>query len=215
MFPRLVLFGSLLSCFARLADASAITYVVSVDTSSISTTTGSLDFQFDPGLLMTQPASLQILSFSSDGSLTGCSANVQGFCPTGDVSGTLPGTLTFDNGTGFNDYFDGFTFGTMISFDVSLYGPALASPDGLSTSGTTFAFSMFSDVAGTMPVLTSDTVDGFAFTLDVNLDGTTTVNNSSSETGVAAAPEPSSLVLLGIASALMIAVLWFKRPRPA
>jgi len=120
MLPRLVFFGSLLSCFARLADASAITFGVSVDTYSISTTTGSLDFQFDPGLLVTQAASLQILSFSSDGSLTDCAANVQGFCPTGDVSGTLPGTLTFDNGTGFNDYFDGFTFGTMIVFDVSL-----------------------------------------------------------------------------------------------
>lgn len=31
--------------------------------------------------------------------------------------------LTFDNDTGYNDYFDGFTCGTTISFDVSLYGP--------------------------------------------------------------------------------------------
>jgi len=54
-----------------------------------------------------------------------CSASVQGFCPTGDASGTL----TFDNGTGFNDYFDGFTFVTTSSFQVSLYGPALSSPN--------------------------------------------------------------------------------------
>ena len=43
---------------------------------------------------------------------------------------------------------------------------------------------MFSDAAGTVPVLTTDTTDGFAFTVDANLDGTTTVNNVSSQTDV-------------------------------
>jgi hypothetical protein len=164
---------------------------------------GSLDFQFDPGPLVTQASNLQIVNFSSGGTLADCAANIQGFCPTGDVAGTLPGTLTFDNGTGFNDYFDDFTFGSTISFQVSLYGPALSSPDGLSTSGSTFAFSMFSDALGTVPTLTSDTAEGFAFTVDVNLDGTTTVNNFSSQTSVqpagAAVPEPSSMALLGTA----------------
>ena len=88
---------------------------------------------------------------------------------------TIQETLTFDNGTGFNDYFDDFTFGTTISFDASLHGPALSAPDGVSTSGSTFVFSMFSDAAGTIPVLTSDTTHGFAFTVNVNLDGTTKV----------------------------------------
>ena len=92
--------------------------------------------------------------------------------------------MTFDNGTAFNDYFEGFTYGSTLSFQVSLYGPALSSPDGTSTSGSTFAFSMFSDAAGTMPVLTTDTTDGFAFTIDVNLDGTTTVTNFSAQTTV-------------------------------
>jgi len=106
-------------------------------------------------------------------------------------------------GPGFNDYFEGFTFGSTLSFDVSLYGPALSSPDGTSTSGSTFAFSMFSDAAGTTPTLTSDTTDGFAFTVAVNLDGTTTVTDYSSETSVVAAtgpvgvvPEPNNIVLI-------------------
>jgi hypothetical protein len=34
---------------------------------------------------------------------------------------------------------------------------------------------MFFDPAGTVPVLTITTTDGFAFTVDVNLDGTTTI----------------------------------------
>ena len=178
---------------ATLAVADPITYNVTVDTSSISGTSGSLDFQFNPGPLTTQAASLQILDFSSDGSLAGSPSL------TGDVSGALPGTLTFDNGTQFNDYFDDFTFGSTLSFQVSLYGPALSSPDGVSTSGSDFAFSMFSDPPGTIPTLTTDTVDGFASTIDVNLDGTTTVTDPSIQTIIASStviPEPSNLLLM-------------------
>ena len=158
-------------CLAGLVSASPITYSVTVNTSSVSGTAGSLDFNFNPGPLLTQAASLQILSFTSNGTLAGGPAHM------GDVSGSLPATLIFDNGTGFNDYFEGFKYGSMLMFDVSLYGPALSSPNGTATSGSTFAFSMFSDAAGTMPALTTDTADGFAFTANVNLDGTTTVNN--------------------------------------
>jgi hypothetical protein len=189
---------------ATLAVADPITYNITVDSSSIAGTTGSLDFQFNPGPLMTQAASLQILDFSSNGSLAGSPSL------TGDVSGALPATLTFDNGTQYNDYFEDFTYGTTLSFEVSLYGPALSSPDGESTSGSVFAFSMFSDPAGTIPALTTDTVDGFAATVDVNLDGTTTVTDPSTQTTVDSStvvPEPSSLLLLatglsGLAGAL-------------
>jgi hypothetical protein len=175
----------LLPVCAAFLTADAVTYDVTVDTSTITGTAGSLDFNFNPGPLVTQSASLQILNFASDGSLMDCAANVQGFCPTGDVSGTLPGTLTFQNDQAFNDYFDDFTFGSTISFDVSLYGLALTAPDMVSTSGSTFAFSMFSDSDGTVPALTSDP-GGLAFTVDVNLDGTTTVTNNSTQTTVSA-----------------------------
>jgi hypothetical protein len=209
MCPRPVLFTVLLSCLPWAASAGPITYAVTVDTSSIFGTAGSLDFNFNPGPLVTQAASLEILTFTSDGALAGGCP-----CGTGDVSGQLPATLTFDNGTGFNDYFDDFTFGTTISFDVSLYGPALSAPDGTSTSGSTFTFSLFSDAAGTIPVLTTDTTDGFAFTVDVNLEGTTTVSNFSSQTSVqpasSAVPEPNSLILMGTAMALIVALLRVK-----
>jgi hypothetical protein len=188
-----------------MASADAITYVVTVSTSSITGTAGSLDFNFNPGPLVTQAASLQMLGFSSDGSLA------VGPTLTGDVSGALPSTVTFDNGTGFNDYFQGFTYGSTLSFDVSLYGPALTSPNGTSTSGSTFAFSMFSDAAGTLPVLTNNVTEGFAVTIDVNLDGTTTLTNFSPETTASVSPEPNSVVLIGTATALMGALLRFKR----
>jgi hypothetical protein len=129
----------LLRSFTRMASAAPITYDVTVNTASISGTVGSLDFEFNPGPNVTQAADLQILNFASDGTLAG------GPTLTGDVAGTLPATLTFDNGTVFNDYFEGFTYGSALSFQVSLYGPALSSPNGTATSGSTFAFSMYSD----------------------------------------------------------------------
>jgi hypothetical protein len=93
---------------------------------------------------------------------------------------------------------------------ISLYGPALSSPDGTATSGSTFAFSTFSDAAGTMPVLTNNTSEGFAFTIDVNLDGTTTVTNFSAQTTVVpptppAIPEPSTLSLMAVGVGLWLA----------
>jgi hypothetical protein len=190
-------------CFASMASAAPVTYDVSVDTSSISGTAGSLDFNFNTGPLATQPASLQILDFMSDGALAGCPTL------TGDVAGALPATLTFDNGTAFNDYFEGFTYGSALSFQVSLYGPALSSPDGTSSSGSVFAFSMFSDPAGTIPALTTDTTNGFAFTAGVNLDGTTAVANSSTPTTVTpvtpTVPEPGTLPLMAAAIGLWLA----------
>src|ERR1700677_3188656 len=91
---------------ATLAVADPIAYIVTVDSSSITGTTGSLDFQFNPGPLTTQAASLQILDFASDGVLAGSPSLA------GDVSGTLPATLTYDNGTQYNDFFEDFTYGT-------------------------------------------------------------------------------------------------------
>jgi len=70
-------------------------------------------------------------------------------------------------------------------------------------------------VAGTIPTLTADTTDGFAFTVGVNLDGSTTVTPFSSQTtvvpAVATVPEPDSLTLVGIALALMGALLRLRR----
>lgn len=195
---------ALLLCAAWPLSADAIIYDVTVDTSSITGTSGSLDFNFNPGPLLTQSASLQILNFSSGGTLAGSPTL------TGDASGLLPGTLTFDNLTGFNDYFEGFTFGNTLSFDVSFFGPALSAPDGVSTSGSTFAFSMFSDQVGMTPTLTSDLTDGFGFTLNVNLDGTTTVTNFSSETSVvpqtSGIPEPRGIALSAV-SLMLVAAL--------
>jgi len=187
---------AMIAATASLARATPVIETVAVNTSSLAGTTGSLDFQFDPGPLVSQSAFAQILNFTTNGAV------VPGATLTGDVSGSLPGTLTFDNGTTFNDYFQDFTFGASLQFQVSLYGPALSAPDGASSSGSTFAFSLFSDLAGTIPALTTDTTDGFAYEVNVNLDGSTTV----SDYLVSQMPEPGTLLLVG--SLLSFAALY-------
>jgi hypothetical protein len=204
----LVVLGALMSC---VGFAGPMTYLAIVDTSSISGTDGSLDYNFNPGPLVSQPASLQILAFRSNGILEGAPSLI------GNVSGSsLPATMTFDNGAGFNDYFQGFTFGSMLVFNINLYGPALSAPDGISTSGSTFAFSMFLDSAGTLPALTTDLADGFALTIEVNLDGTTTLTNFSDETSIepTSAAEPRSVHLLGTSLVLMCLLLRFRAGSP-
>jgi hypothetical protein len=186
---RSLLFVALFALAGSTAWAGPITYHVSIDTSSIAGTAGSLDFNFNPGPLSSQAATLQILNLTSDGSLAG---GPQIF---GDVTGgPLPATLTFDNGGAFNDYFEGFTFGSALAFDISLFGPALSSPDGTSTSGSAFGFSMFSDPGGTIAALTGDPT-GLAFRIDVLLNGRSSVTTFSPVTGVAV-PEPGTLLLL-------------------
>lgn len=184
--------------------ASSATYDVTVDTSSLAGINGAVDFQFNPGPLISQPATLQIVDFSTLGTLAGSPTL------TGDVSGALPGTVTFDNGTGYNDYFEGLQFASTLSFNLILSGPALSSPDGTSTSGSSFAFSMFSDAAGTVSALTTDSTDGFAFTLNVNLDGSTAVNDLSAQTDIqlGAIPEPGNMLLVG---AGLAGVAWLRR----
>jgi hypothetical protein len=172
------------------ATASPTTYTVSVSTQALAGTTGSLDFNFNPGPLVSQTAMVQILDLSG-GALAGSPVL------SGDASGSLPGTVSLDNGTGFNDYFQQFTYGSTLTFDVYLYGLALSAPDGKSTSGSTFAFSMFSDAAGTVPAFTTDVTDGFAYVVNVNLDGSTTVANYIVNS--AAAPEPATWFLVGLA----------------
>jgi hypothetical protein len=173
--------------------ASPITYMVSVDTSAINGTMGFLDFDFGPGN-DSQSALVTISNFSGNGALSG-SPQVNGA-----VTGVLPGPLVIGNSTPFNDYFQGITFGTSILFDLAFSGPGLSSPNGTSTSGSTFAFGMF-DTTGSNPLLTRDP-NGNTFIVEVHLDGTTSVTTFAPPTGgmpvatvAATVPEPSTLAL--------------------
>jgi len=193
MFQRLSILTLVSSVSCWVVLAGPITYQVTVNTSPIQGTGGSVDFNFNPGPLVSQAASVQILNFTTNGTLANNALVI------GDVTGTLPSTVSLNNTGALNDYFEGFTYGTTLQFSISLFGPALSSPNGVATSGSTFAFSMFSDPNGTIPVLTTDTTNGFAYTVNVNLDGST----SAASFVPTSSPEPLSLGLLLVGLALL------------
>ncbi len=99
-----------------------------------------------------------------------------------------------------------------MTFLLSFSGPALSAPNGTSSFGSTFAFGMF-DGTGFNPLLTTDP-NGNTFTVDVNLDGTTTPTlfRAGGQSGPVASlivpniPEPASgfLAIFGLAGILYI-----------
>ncbi len=175
------------------AQAAPVTFSVSVTTSTITGTNGFLNLQLNPADSSAELATAMVTSFAQvGGSLAATSMN------TGSAVGTLPGPVSFVNDMPLNDLFQGDTFGSMFSFNVTFDGPALDSPPG--TVGTVFSLSLFADADGTMPLLTMNT-DGFLLQIFINPDGTTTVSNFNmgaltvSQVGQPI-PEPATMLLL-------------------
>jgi hypothetical protein len=201
--PYLVALSLLLS--AAGASYADTVFPISVNTNNLSGTTGSIDFQFNFGTGESQAANVTISNLT--GGTNGAAS------PTGDVSGgPFPTPVTISNGfpsSGFNDYFETYTFGKTLSFSLDFSGPAVTAPDGFSTGNSVFSFLMFSDTDGTIPAPGTD-VNGVAGTVTVNPDGSLTTTSVSPN--LIFVPEPSSLLLM-LAPALMMGVAAFRRRR--
>lgn len=205
------------SLLAVAPCSAAVIYQVTVNTggpNGVSGQSGNLNFQFNPGG-DSQAATVEISGFSTvGGTFDGAPST------TGDVTGTLPGTVTLQNGSAFNDYFHPFTFGSSFQFLLTFSGPAITSPNGTSTSGSTFGIALF-NAAGDTTLLTTDP-SGFAATVDILLDGTTNPTPFDSATNTpsvvtfslvnsAEIPEPATYAT--VASALLALGLYSRRRR--
>jgi hypothetical protein len=150
--------------------ADDLLYVVIVDPSGLNGTNGFMDIQFNPGALPGTQLAFAEMDQPNDW--------LQGIPGTGTTTGSafqIPsqGTVQFENTTPFNDYFQPLVFGSAPdSFFLSFGGPALESPDGTSTSGSSFSLSFFD--SNLNPVLTSNP-DGFAAIININLNDTGSV----------------------------------------
>ncbi len=175
------------SAFRLPAD---VIYNVSVNTSSYVGQSGYLDFQLGRGP-DSQAASVTVRNFGSSGILDATNLQV-----AGSATGTLPGAVTLANATAFNDYFQGFTYGASIGFQLVFSGPAITAPGG-AQYGSPFAFGLYN--AGALPLGPSDGF-GNALLIQVNANGTTTATSYNLNVTAAApnaVPEPSSCYLLG------------------
>ena len=186
------------------AMADPLTYLISVNPSGLSGTSGYLDLQFNPGTL---PGSqLAFANVPSNGNwILGDGSNG---ISTGVVSGELDfAGVSFENTSPFNDYLQSLVFGSSPdSLFVTFDGPAIESPDGTSTSGSTFAISFFD--SNLNPVLTNNP-DGFAALININPGGTITTETFPNTDGGPSAvtlvppspppsttPEPATMLLV-------------------
>jgi hypothetical protein len=175
-------------CGAQVAFAGPI--LIDVNTSSLAGTSGSIDFQFNPGAGTTQSATVSIVNFMGTGNYIGGSQQDVGAASGGPV----PATLTITNTNADNEDFEGYHFGSYLEFNLSFSGPAVTSPSGTATSPTSFYFTVYSDLAGTNPALTS-APSGILAEVDVNPNGSFSMSTTSNNATFT--PEPSSVWLVG------------------
>ena len=157
---------------------------MTIDTSSIAGEQGFIDIQFNPGNAPVLPATATVSNFTTDATLLGSlNGTPAGFDGDGDPIGMLPGDLTIDNSSdsstdvpvyALNDNYQPVTFGTTISFDVAFSGEAVTSPNS-ADNGSSFGVTLYASDFAT-PLLTTDP-NGTVETINLNADGSTTVEN--------------------------------------
>jgi hypothetical protein len=168
--------------FAATSAFADYSYNFDVNTSTISGP-GYLELTFSPGSY-TGAASAVTSNFTFDGTLAGAPQL------TGAVAGALPGSVTINNTTSWNDYYQQVDFGNNIKFTLNLSG---------ATAGNSFGLS-FWGADGITPLLSNDAVNGFASTVALGQSGDVTLTDYSSgqvtvQGGVT--PIPAAAWLLG------------------
>lgn len=182
-----LLHAMLVICAGLFASiASAQSYLITVDTSELAATEGYVNFQFNPADLTAPAAEATILQWL--GSTTLLDAPLV----EGNVAGALPSSVTMNNGTAFNDYFQVAQFGDAFSFVVQFSGNV--SPSAL---GTSFALALYA-ADGFTPLLTDD-VSGSLVRFELSSTGIEYLANSSA-VQVTPVPLPAAawLLLTGI-----------------
>ncbi len=179
-----ILAASLLALLTSTHSAWADTWFVTVDTSSLSGQSGWLDFQFNPADGSAPAATASLAAFSSDGVLATAT-------PTGEITGTLAGTLVLGNSQFFNDWLQGYTFGSTLSFSVNINTPV----PNASGSGTAFSLSLYDSAYNS---LLADPDWGASLVINANDNGAMNVLAQTAPVSLSTSPvpEPQSAWLL-------------------
>ena len=176
-----------------------------MNTTAITSQSGYFDLEFNPTSVGATAATAAITNFATDGTLLSDPNNTT----DGDLTGSLASTLTINNTDQLNDLLQAISYGTSISFNLDISGPATTTPDP-NNLGSAFALSLYD--TNFNPLLTTDP-NGSVATILLNADTTTTIETfpSSPGSGPAATvqflgntvPEPSTIVIAGIALATL------------
>ena len=207
----------LLACAAVLASAPAhadAVYQVNGDLSALSPGTAIyLDFQFNPGIGTYDSATATVSNFASANLTLGAAT------PSGDGSGSLPGGIKLDNGTGFNEVYQAASVGpgnASFQFTLTFSGAAISSPNPGATAGTSFGlgildqnFNPFAVYGSNDPVLLININAGSSVPV------VSTVITPPILVSTASVPEPSSLSLAAIGLSMAGIILVLRRRRAA
>lgn len=202
--------GALAVLLLTIPAVADVSYSVTINTLDLSSgwcvNVGgcALDLQFNPAG-SSQPAYATITSFLFPNGVLAVNSSDPSL--TGDVTGALPGVVTFDNLSPFNDYWQGFQPGPPISFVVTLSGPAIDQPNG-GLFGSTFGVAL--DTSSGWGLYTDD---GFVATIDLNGDGSTTPTwlvDPSQGSVTSVVPEPGLYLSLGV-SFLVLSLFLMRR----
>jgi len=177
--------------FLSASAANAAVYHVSIDTSTLTATGNgpfSLDFQFNGGDTPGNNTAL-ISNFDFGGGSATGSATL-----SGSVTGSLLTSVSFTNTTAFSEFYQTFTAGGVLQFDVSL----TQNLDGITPDSFSVAI-----LDGNLNNIDTTSTFGSLVQVDINTAGNLNFNTSNG-TGVysgvttAAVPEPSSTMLVGL-----------------
>lgn len=182
-FLKIKLLVIALVMFAANSAFAALSYNVSVDTTSLNTTSGYLYFQY--GGFNAVDSTATLYSFNGGALAADNSANV---VDGSAVTGKLPNSVYFANTNGTNDYNHGITFGSDLKFSVAF---ASTSFGATNNGNSTFSLGLFSDEAGLSPLVST------LFTIDLNNDATTVVGALANGVDVTPTPIPAAIWLLG------------------
>ena len=181
------------------ASAGFITYQVVVNTSTISGTDGSLEFQYNPAMTPATISTAVVSPFTTVGGTISPTTEVNGSV-TGSLA-SLPMTLTAN--TPFNDILENFKFGTSLTFNVTLSTTALVADRFSLTLWNGNISAVDSGTASPVYNIMPDDGSGAALTIDYNGVTASTIRNSA-QVSVSAVPEPASITMLAIAGACLL-----------
>lgn len=171
--------------FAANSAFASLSYDVAIDTSSLAGQDGYLYFQYLP--VNAAASTATVYGFASNGALAALpSANV---VDNSAVSGRLPGTVTFANTNGVNDYNHGIAFGNTITYHLSFSDPVPGGPAG---GSSTFSLGLYSDEGGLNPLL-----GGTLYTVSLMNNGTASTQILANQATVTATPIPAAVWLFG------------------
>jgi hypothetical protein len=183
------------------AASQAALYQVTIDTTLLTGPPASLngpfslDFQFNSGDTLGNNTAI-ISNFSFGGG----SASGGGVASGAGVTGSILGTsITISDTDAFNSYYEGFTPGTIFTFDLSL-------TENADSGATPDSFS-FAILDGTLANITTDGIGNSLFQVDIvpgamGIMNVGNGNGSYSGVTVAAIPEPSAAILGALACGL-------------